>query len=200
MRYVPYIYFLRIPLIFAIIVVVLPAVGLWIGNGPNPMLGGFFDLSPAGVFVVCLAAFFYGSALSVAATLVLSYGRDRFFAAKLSEDDLALKRLGPVEFPKIAVPLILFFSACILALVAGVVEGVDCAGWVQRCLIALVAFVAFAFVLFGVAWAWKKRDANTPSFIAKRLTWTPYGYLQPSVPPPEDRAAWPVVNPPAHFD
>lgn len=30
MRYVPYLYFLRIPLIFALILPILPLVGLWI--------------------------------------------------------------------------------------------------------------------------------------------------------------------------
>ena len=35
MRYVPYVYLLRIPLLFALIVAVLPVVGLWIGPGPT---------------------------------------------------------------------------------------------------------------------------------------------------------------------
>jgi hypothetical protein len=59
MRYVPYLYFLRIPLIFAVIVAVVPMIGLWIGRAPNPILGGFFDLSSSGVFIVCLEGFLY---------------------------------------------------------------------------------------------------------------------------------------------
>jgi hypothetical protein len=71
MRYVPYLYFLRIPLIFAVIVAVVPMIGLWIGRGPNPILGGFFDLSSSGVFIVCLEGFLYLAALSTGAALIL---------------------------------------------------------------------------------------------------------------------------------
>jgi hypothetical protein len=45
MRYVPYLYFLRVPLISALIPPIRPQVGLWIGGEPNPMTGGFFDLT-----------------------------------------------------------------------------------------------------------------------------------------------------------
>jgi len=47
MRYVPYLYFLRIPLLFALVLPTLLLVGLWIGGEPNPMIGSFFDLSTA---------------------------------------------------------------------------------------------------------------------------------------------------------
>src|SRR5580700_4600467 len=104
MRYVPYLYFLRIPLSFALVLPALPLVGLWIGNGPNPILGGFFDLGHGEVFAVCLGAFLYGAALSVATALVLVYGRDRFFAARLSDQDLASKHVWLLTIPKVAVP------------------------------------------------------------------------------------------------
>ena len=71
MRYVPYLYFLRIPLIFAVIVAVVPMIGLWIGRGPNPILGGIFDLSSSGVFIVRLKGFLYIAALSTGAALIL---------------------------------------------------------------------------------------------------------------------------------
>jgi hypothetical protein len=196
MRYVPYLYFLRVPLSFALILVDLPLVGLWLGHGPNPMLGGFFDLDRGGVFVVCLGAFLYGAALSVAAALVLLYGRDRFFAAQLSTDDLAPKQLGPLVVPRVAIPFLAFFTSCVLALVGGVVEGVDPAGWKERGLFALAALLVFAAVLFAVAAAWQATSSAATTFIAKRLTWTPFGYLQRVDPPPPDPKTWPFIDPP----
>jgi hypothetical protein len=196
MRYVPYLYFLRMPLIFALILVVLPLVGLWIGDGPNPILGGFFDLERGGVFVVCLGAFLYGAALSIAAALVLLYGRERFFAAQLSDDDLAPKQLGPLSVPRVAIPFIAFFAACVLAMVAGVVEGVDPAGWKERGLFALAALLVFVAVLFAVAAVWQGTSSKATTFIASRLTWTPFGYLQQVEPPPPDPKTWPFIDPP----
>src|SRR6266571_2515468 len=99
MRYVPYLYFLRVPLIFAVILAILPLVGLWLGGEPNPILGGFFDLDYKGVFAVCLGAFLYGAALSVAAALVLLYGRERFFAAQLPPNHLAAKQVWLLSIP-----------------------------------------------------------------------------------------------------
>jgi hypothetical protein len=195
MRYVPYLYFLRIPLIFALILVFLPLVGLWLGGGPNPMLGGFFDLKRGEVFVVCLGAFLYGAALSVAVALVLLYGRDRFFAAQLSDGDLAIKHLGPLSVPKVAIPFIIFLVACVLTLVGGVVEGVDSASWKQRLPFAVAALLAFALVLFAVAALWNKTSSDRTIFIASRLTWTPFGYLQRADPPPNP-GAWPFRDPP----
>src|SRR5208282_2711365 len=154
MRYVPYLYFLRIPLIFALILPILPLVGLWMGGGPNPMIGGFFDLTNPEVFLVCLGTFLYGAALSVAATLVLLYGRERFFAAPLSIDDLAPKQFWLLSVPRIAIPFIVSFAVCVLALVAGVVEGVDSSHWKERSLFSLAALLVFAVVLFIVAAAW----------------------------------------------
>ena len=195
MRYVPYLYFLRIPLIFALLLPVLPIVGLWIGGEPNPMIGGFFDLSSQEVFFVCLGTFLYGAALSVAASLVLLYGRERFFAAPLSAADLAPKRLWLLTVPKIAIPFIVFFAVCILVLVGGVVEGVDSTHWKARSLAALAAFVVFTVVLFVVAAAWHKTSSDRTTFIARRLTWTPFGYLQRTIGPLLP-LAWPFVNPP----
>jgi hypothetical protein len=195
MRYVPYLYFLRIPLIFALLLPVLPLVGLWIGNGPNPMIGGFFDLSDREVFFVCLGGFLYGATLSVAATLVLLYGRERFFAAPLSADDLAPKQFWLLTFPRIAIPFIVFFAFCVLVLVAGVVGGVDPTHWKARGLCALAAFVVFAAILFVVAALWHRTSSDKTTFIARRLTWTPFGYLQ-RVDPPLTPGIWPFVNPP----
>ena len=195
MRYVPYLYFLRIPICFALVLPALPLVGLWLGDGPNPILGGFFDLRHGAVFVVCLGAFLYGAALSVAAALVLVYGRDRFFAARLSDEDLASKRLWLLCVPKVAIPLIAFFSVCVLILVGGVVEGVDPAGWRERGLFALAAFLVFAAILFAVAAAWHATSSAATKFIASRLSWTPFGYLQRIVPAP-DAGIWPFVDPP----
>ena len=195
MRYVPYLYFLRIPLIFALILVILPLVGLWIGDGPSPMIGGFFDLNRTEVFVVCLAAFLYGAALSVATALVLLYGRDRFFAAPLSDDDLALKELGKLRVPKVAIPFIAFFAVSVLVLVSGVVAGVDPAGWKGRGIFALAALLVFAVVLFAVAAAWDATGSNATTFIARRLTWTPFGYLKRIDPPPVE-GTWPFIDPP----
>jgi hypothetical protein len=45
---VPYLYFLRIPILFALILPLLPLVGLWIGGETNLMIGGFFDLTSSG--------------------------------------------------------------------------------------------------------------------------------------------------------
>jgi hypothetical protein len=195
MRYVPYLYFLRIPIIFALVLPVLPLIGLWIGGEPNPMLGGFFDLSNGEVFVVCFGAFLYGAALSVAATLVLLYGRARFFAAQLSANDLAPKQFWLLTVPKVAIPFIAFFAVCILTLVGGVIEGVDSSQWKERALFALGSLLAFAAVLFLVAAAWQKTSADRTTFIARRLTWTPFGYLQPLDPPPLP-GVWPFLNPP----
>jgi hypothetical protein len=195
MRYVPYLYFLRIPLIFALILPVLPLVGLWIGGEPNPMIGGFFDLSSPEVFFVCLGTFLYGAALSVAATLVLLYGRERFFAAPLSAADLAPKRLWLLTVPKIAIPFIVFFAICILVLISGTVEGVDSTHWKARSVAALAAFLVFTVVLFVVAAAWHKTSSDKTTFIARRLTWTPFGYLQRAIPAPP-AGTWPFVNPP----
>jgi hypothetical protein len=195
MRYVPYLYFLRIPLIFALILPILPLVGLWMGSGPNPMIGGFFDLNDPGVFFICLGAFLYGAALSVAATLVLLYGRERFFAAPLSAADLATKQFWLLSVPKVAIPFISFFAVCVLVLVGGVVEGVDSTHWRERGLFALAALLVFTVVLFIVAAAWHKTSANKTTFIARRLTWTPFGYLQRADPPPPP-GNWPFVNPP----
>jgi patatin-like phospholipase len=197
MRYVPYLYFLRIPLIFALILPILPLVGLWMGSGPNPMIGGFFDLNDPGVFFICLGAFLYGAALSVAATLVLLYGRERFFAAPLSAADLAPRHLWLLTFPKIAIPFIDFFAVCVLVLVGGVVEGVDATHWIERGLFALAALLVFAVALFIVAAAWHKTSSDRTTFIARRLTWTPFGYLQRTDPPPPPPSGnWPFVNPP----
>src|SRR5436309_618026 len=195
MRYVPYLYFLRIPLIFALILVVLPLVGLWIGDGPNPMIGGFFDLDRGEVFVVCLGAFLYGGALSVATALVLLYGRDRFFAAPLSDDDLALKELWKLRVPKVAIWFVAFFAACVLALVSGVVEGVDPTGWKERGIFALAALLVFAVVLFAAAAAWDAASSDATAFIARRLTWTPFGYLE-RIDPPSAQRTWPFRDPP----
>jgi len=196
MRFVPYLYFLRIPLIFAVVLVVLPWVGIWSGHAPDAMLGGFFDLESSGeVFFVCLGALLYGAALSVAAALVLLYGRDRFFAAQLSDDDLAIKRVGPLSVPKIAIWFIAGFIGCVLTLVVGVVEGVDPVTWRERFPWALAALFAFAVILFVVAALWQRTSSDRTGFIACRLTWTPFGYLQRADPPPADPKAWPFVSP-----
>jgi len=195
MRYVPYLYFLRIPLLFALILVVVPLLGLWIGDGPNPLVGGFFDLSGGEVFVVCLGAFLYGAALAVAAALVLRYGRDRFFAARLSDDDLAPKQLWKLSVPKVAIPFVVFVAACVLALIGGVVEGVDPSGWKERGFFALAALLVFTVVLFTLAAAWHKTSSDATTFIARRLTWTPFGYIQRIDPPPAP-GTWPFADPP----
>lgn len=62
MRYIPYFYFLRVYLIFAILLATLPLTGLSIGEGPNSMIGGFFDLTNSEAFLVCLRTLFYGAA------------------------------------------------------------------------------------------------------------------------------------------
>jgi hypothetical protein len=179
-----------------VIVAVVPMIGLWIGPGPNPILGGFFDLSSSGVFIVCLEGFLYLAALSTGAALILLYGRERFFAAKLRDDDLTSMRLGPLSIPKIAIPCVVFFAVCVLTLIGGVVEGVHCAGWEKRAGSAAAAVVLFLIFLFATAAAWRSMSSGATVFIAKRLTWTPFGYLQRLDPPPTDPKTWPFVNPP----
>lgn len=195
MRYVPYLYFLRIPLLFALVLPTLPVVGLWIGGEPNPMIGGFFDLNDSQVLFVCLGAFLYGAALSIAATLVLLYGRDRFFAAPLSAADLTIEQFWSLSVPKIAIPFIVFFAVCVLVLVAGIVQGVDGTYRKERSLFALAALFVFSIVLFLVAAAWHKTSSDRTTFIARRLTWTPFGYLERTIGPLLP-GAWPFVNPP----
>src|SRR5579859_4396420 len=167
MRFVPYLYFLRIPILFALI---LPLLRLWIGAEPNPMIGGFFDLTNGEVFVVCLGAFLYCAALSVAATLVLLYGRERFFAAQLTPADLAPKRLWLLTVPKAAIRPIVGFAVCVLVLIAGVVEGVDSTYWLARGLYALAALLVFIVILFLVTAAWHQTSSDKTRFIARRLT------------------------------
>jgi hypothetical protein len=195
MRYVPYIYFLRVPLFFSVVLGVLPVAALWLGGEPNPILGGLFDLDYKGTFVVCLAALLYGAALSVIAALVLLYGRDRFFAAKLPDHNLAPKHIWLLNIPGAAIPFIVFFGACVLTLFGGVVKGVDPAHYVPRLFIAIGSFAVFAAILFTVAAIWQKTDSRATTFLARRLTWTPFGFLQRSEPPPP-AGAWPFKEPP----
>jgi len=56
MRFVPYIYFLRVPLFFSILLALFPVIALWLGDGLNPVLGGMFDLPAGAAFIVCLIA------------------------------------------------------------------------------------------------------------------------------------------------
>jgi hypothetical protein len=79
MLYLPYAYFLRIPLLFAIAAVILPVTGLWLAQ---PTIGGFFDLGFWGTVVVSTAALLSASVLSVNTSLVLLYGRARLFCSQ----------------------------------------------------------------------------------------------------------------------
>src|SRR5438128_1823237 len=103
MRFVPYLYFLRMPLLLMAAFALLPVLGLWWSNPAQPIIGGMFDLDDAGALVVSLSALLFGAALTVNTCLVLMYGRLRFFAARLPGDLLdTVPFIGPLRIPKIA--------------------------------------------------------------------------------------------------
>jgi hypothetical protein len=195
MRFVPYVYYLRIPLLLAIVLAILPIVGLWSGDGPNPVLGEFFDLSYGEVFVVTLGALLFGAALSIAAALVLLYGKDRFFAAELPASDLENRKLWSLTIPKAALTLIVFFAAAVLLFVSGVIAGVDQEHRIGRLFVALGALGSFAAILFLTAAISNRVSSKTTTFIARRFTWTPFGYLKRSA-APMAVGKWPFEEPP----
>jgi hypothetical protein len=199
MRYVPYVYFLRIPLFLAVALVLLPFVGLLTAQ---PTIDGFFDLDWPGVFDVSLAACLFGAMLSVTTCLVLLYGRLRFFAAPLSEEDLAsVWYIGPLGIPRAARLFIVGYALCVAVLLVGAVIGPGAPpGKSGRAAAASAAVAVFFIVLYGVARAWAALTSAATTWIAKRLTWTPWGYLKLSYVRPErcdvDHHEWPFVEPP----
>src|SRR6266508_3316397 len=178
MRFVPYIYFLRVPLLFAILLAIFPVIALWIGAGLNPVLGGMFDLKAGAAFAVCFIATLLFGALTTVTAAVLLYGKQRYLAAPLSPADLApCCRIGPLGIPKVVTRFIGFYSICLVLLLVGVAYGAERSGWQARALSAAGAVLAFAVLVYVIALAWNALGSKATIFIARKLTWTPQGFL-----------------------
>jgi hypothetical protein len=200
MRYLPYVYFLRIPLLFAIAVVILPVTGLWLAQ---PTIGGFFDLDFWGTAVVSIAALLLSSVLSINTNLVLLYGRARFFAAKLSPEALKTSwSIGALGIPRIARGFIVFYAICGLFVIAGAIKGpAGSQDQLVRGAAAGLGVLVFLVILLVSVGLWTHAGAAATVWFAKRLEWTPWGYLRlkPGIDPEDPEArrrGWPFLDPP----
>ena len=200
MRYLPYAYFLRIPLLFSIGALILPITGLWLAQ---PTIGGFFDLDFWGTVVVSVAALLLASVLSVNTSLVLLYGRARFFAAKLSPKALQTSwSIGALGIPRIARGFIVFYSVIGLAMIAGAIKGPAGSGdQLKRAASAALGVLIFLAIFHISVRLWTHADAGATVWFARRLAWTPWGYLRlkPGIDPEDTEArrrGWPFLDPP----
>jgi hypothetical protein len=201
MRFIPYVYFLRMPLLLAAAFLLLPVLGLWWSNATRSIIGGMFDLDDPGTLVVSLSALLFGAALTVSTCLVLMYGRLRFFAARLGGDLLdPVRFIGALQIPKIARGFVAGYALCVAALIAGAIQGMGSNGRWHRAGMAVLAVAIFYVTLRVLAKLWLELGSAATRPFAKRLTWTPWGYLRmrpPDVqnapePHPDDVSASPA--------
>lgn len=179
MKYIPYAYYLRAPLVLAILLLLLPVTGLWLDSPVQSIIRGMFDLTPWGALTVSLCTLLFGGTLSVQTCLILLYGRMRFFAAKLDEEDVEDGfTIGPLGVPRVAIPFLIYYAICCGAMLAGVIAGSEPEGRWPRAGAVAGALAIFAITVYVLALLWASLGSESTEFIARRLKWTPWGFLK----------------------
>jgi hypothetical protein len=174
LRYIVYLYGIRVPLICGAI---LGAFGpLALGSGLRSLLSGMFDLDYAGVFWVSLLAFLLAGVLTITTELVLRYGRLRFFAPPLPE---AWRRpvidTRKLDVSRIAAVFFALYLACALVLIGSVLRAAR-GEFVWRLLCATGAAAAALALVGGAVALWSRLPEEMPH-LARLLRKDPYGYL-----------------------
>ncbi|MBI1898192.1 MAG: hypothetical protein HYS04_16915, partial [Acidobacteria bacterium] len=193
MRYLPYIYFLRVPLLCSLALLGLPLAAVPPRAPARALLAGMFDVDPAGAALVTFLALSLAATLSIAADLVLRYGRMRFFAAPLPARLTRLGfTMGPLAPSRISAFFIVYFAVCAIVLIVAGVIGPEAEGWMPRALAALAGAVAFVVFLRLVAALWAATPAERTGWIARRLRFSASGYLAGE----SDGGEWRWLQPP----
>lgn len=204
MKFLPYFYFLRIPLLIAVGLLIFPYIAIGPGHPANPLLGGMFELSWFEVLECGLAAVILFGALSTTTTLIAVYGQERFYAAELPKHlTEEWFRIGDVTIPRMAKWFCGVYGAITAVFLLALVKGVTWDGWGSRA-VAVVASVAVAAVIFFGLWLFRqsldhgrlaKFGKKANEFLGRLFNRTPRGFLLPK-PDPAPENEWQFVEPP----
>lgn len=178
--FLPWLYLLRVPLIFGFLLGGLAPFALMDGSPGHSLLEGLFDVPESGVFIATIAALFVATACTFSTWLVLRYGHLRFgVPGRAGWTSKGFVEIVPkFEVDRLGALFAVFYSVAALAVVWGIAVKVrplrESSPWWE---IAPALFFFLVLVL-AARFLWIRVSPKGTRLIAALLVFTECGYLK----------------------
>jgi hypothetical protein len=178
--FLPWLYLLRVPLIFGFLLGGLAPFALMDGSPGHSLLEGLFDVPESGVFIATIAALFVAAACTFSTWLVLRYGHLRFGVPGRGgwTSECFVEIVPKFEVDRLGALFAVFYNVAALAVVWGIVVKVhplrESSPWWE----VAPALFLFLVLVLAVRCLWIKVSPKGTRLVAALLVFTELGYLK----------------------